>query len=73
MNAQDIFTSGTYPLPMISYSPDFPFSLMDDEIEAILVEAFEEKLDAIEQKTGENPWLCSEAYGQAFLVTGRKS
>ena len=72
LGVKEIFTTGTYPLPMISYSPDFPFSLMPDEIEKVLVENFSQRLDSIRQSTNQNPWLCEEHYGQAFLVTGRK-
>lgn len=72
LGAKEIFTSGTYPLPMISYSPEFPFSLMPDAIEKILVENFSQRLDTIRQTTNRNPWLCAEHYGQAFLITGRK-
>lgn len=73
LGADEIFTAGTYPLPMISYSTEFPFSLMPDAIEEILVKNFSERLDAKRLETGENPWLCEEHYGQAFLITGRKS
>ena len=72
LGATDIFTSGTYPLPMISYSPEFPFSLMPAEIEQILVENFENRLEKSRNITGKNPWLCDESYGQAFLIVGRK-
>lgn len=72
LGANEIFTSGTYPLPMISYSPEFPFSLMPDEIEGILVKSFEARLEAQRVETNSNPWLCDEEYGQAFLVVGRK-
>ena len=70
---KEIFTSGTYPLPMVSFSPEFPFSLMPDDIEKILVKTFEEKLDLIKESTNKNPWLCDESFGQAFIVSGRKS
>lgn len=64
---------GTYPLPMISHSIDFPFSLMPKEAELALVAHFQNDLAsrAADAPMG-NPWLCEEGYGQAFLVWGRK-
>jgi ubiquinone/menaquinone biosynthesis C-methylase UbiE len=64
---------GAYPLPMISHSPDFPFSLLPKEAEANLVETFQKWLDERESRTGKDPWLCHEGEGQAFLVWGRKA
>ena len=46
---------------------------MPDDIEKILVKTFEEKLDLIKESTNKNPWLCDESFGQAFIVSGRKS
>jgi ubiquinone/menaquinone biosynthesis C-methylase UbiE len=68
----DVHSSGLYPLPMISHSIEFPFTLMPDKGEAVLVKRFTEWLTAKERKTGKNPWLCREGYGQAFLVWGFK-
>jgi ubiquinone/menaquinone biosynthesis C-methylase UbiE len=65
--------SGTYPLPMISHSIDFPFSLLPPEAEKILVAQFRHMLDESRKKMGgKNPWLCPEGEGQAFLVWGSK-
>jgi SAM-dependent methyltransferase len=65
--------AGTYPLPMISHSIDFPFSLLPPAAEAVLVRHFTELLEQRRhQSGGRNPWLCQEGYGQAFLVWGRK-
>lgn len=65
---RDINASGVYPLPMISYSIEFPFTLLNSRCEQVLVEHFQAILDDRKEKTGKNPWLCDEGYGQAFLV-----
>ncbi len=64
--------SGVYPLPMISHSIDFPFSLMPEKSELALVKRFKKILKKRHQKTKNNPWLCEEGYGQAFLIWGFK-
>jgi len=65
-------TSGVYPLPMISHSIDFPFSLMPDKSERAVVRQFVSMLEENGKRTGRHPWLCQEGYGQAFLVWGYK-
>lgn len=65
-------SSGTYPVPMISWSTDFPFTLLSQKAEDILVSKFRELLLARGDAGFETPWLCEEKYGQAFLVWGRK-
>ena len=37
---RNISASGVYPLPMISFSPEFPFTLLNDAAEAVLVRHF---------------------------------
>ena len=69
----EISNQGTYPLPMISHSPDFPFSLLPAAAEKSLVQTFKMMLDNREKGKGHDPWLCEEGLGQAFLVWGRKS
>lgn len=64
----DIKASGVYPLPMISYSPEFPFTLLNPEAEKVLVKYFQAVLAERYQTTGVNAWLCDEGYGQAFLI-----
>lgn len=63
---------GIYPLPMISHSIDFPFSLMPPASEAALVAHFEHLLAERAESKLEHPWLCEEGFGQAFLVWGVK-
>lgn len=69
LNLKKIFSSGIYSLPMISHSYDFPFTLMRKETEKILVKYFIKILKSYNKK---NPWLCSEQYGQAILISGQK-
>ena len=68
----DLGACGVYPLPMISPSVDFPFTLNGIDAERILVKEFGRRLRERERKTGQPGWLCDEAYGQAFFVWGRK-
>lgn len=64
---------GTYPLPMISHSIEFPFTLLPQSAERVLVKKFSEELETRrETSPRKNPWLCEEGFGQAFLVIGRK-
>lgn len=72
LGLENIQASGVYPIPMISHSIDFPFSLMPEASEESLVKHFQEMLAANTQKTGKNAWLCNEGYGNAFLVWGIK-
>lgn len=69
---QEIGATGMYPLPMISHSVDFPFTLMPPASERVLVEHFQKILDRRRQETGRHPWLCDESFGQAFLIWGFK-
>ncbi len=65
--------SGAYPLPMISHSTEFPFTLLPPIAEGVLVRHFSEILDRRRAELGgRNPWLCDEGFGQAFLVWGTK-
>ena len=72
LNFHDIGHSGIYPLPLISHSPEFPFSLLPDEAELSLVNTFQEWLLSNEGNNND-PWLCEEGEGQAFIIWGRKS
>lgn len=64
--------SGTYPLPMISHSPEFPFTLMPEQSEKALVRHLKKLLEENGRRTDKHPWLCEEGYGQAFVVWGYK-
>ena len=72
LGLKNIQVSGVYPLPMISHSIDFPFSLMPKESELALVKFFEKMLQENRAKTGKHPWLCQEGRGNAFLIWGVK-
>ena len=72
MGVSRIDASGVYPLPMISLSPGFPFTLLPDPCEAVVVAEFQRRLTERRRQTGKNPWLCPEEEGQAFLVWVRK-
>ena len=69
---KDIQASGVYPLPMISHSKKFPFTLMPKESEKALVKQLEKMLEENGRKTGKHSWLCDEGYGQAFIIWGYK-
>lgn len=71
MPMRDVTASGVYPLPMISPSVSFPFTLMPPAMEQVLTQHFQKVLDERRLATGKNPWLC-ESFGQAFLVWGWK-
>lgn len=72
LGLKNIQVSGVYPLPMISHSIDFPFSLMPKDSEKALVKHFEKMMEENRAKTGKHPWLCEEGFGNAFLVWGVK-
>lgn len=65
--------TGIYSMPMISYSPEFPFSLLPVPLERILVAIFSFAVKMRHLFTKKHGWLCSEQMGQAFLITARKS
>ena len=71
-SAQRIITHGMYPLPMISHSPDFPFSLLPGPAEYILTKLFSLTLGLRRLLYGRHGWICDERIGQAFLVAVQK-
>lgn len=68
----DLIVLGMYPLPMISHSPEFPFSLLPKPLEWVLARIFEIVLLLRRLITGNHGWICSEDTGQAFLLAFRK-
>lgn len=72
LNIKNINASGIYSVPMISNSIDFPFTLMNEKAERVLVEKFKEIFSQRLEKGILNPWLCEEDYGNAILVWGIK-
>ena len=69
---EELLVTGMYPVPMISHSPEFPFSLLPASLEAFLVWIFGFVVTLRRIITGKHGWLCSEKLGQAFLVAARK-
>lgn len=67
----NIQSSGIYSMPMISSSPEFPFTLLRPESELILVDYLNSHLNIRRAQT-KDPWLCPENYGHAFLVWASK-
>ena len=61
-----------YPLPMISHSPEFPFSLLPKPIEKLLTKIFNIILSVRKKIYGRHGWICDEKFGQAFLVAFQK-
>jgi len=72
LGVTEVEAFGMYPLPMISHSPEFPFSLLPAPFERLLVMVFSIVLGLRKLMFGNNPWICREETGQAFLVAGRK-
>jgi SAM-dependent methyltransferase len=72
IGVREIETFGMYPLPMISHSPEFPFSLLPAPLERVLTLAFSAALGARRLLFRNDPWICNEETGQAFLVMARK-
>lgn len=67
-----IVVTGMYSLPMISHSPEFPFSLLPAPLERSLVALFRASVWLRGKLTGRHGWLCEERNGQAFLVAAQK-
>lgn len=65
--------SGVYPIPMISHSMEFPFTLMPSVCEKSYVRIAQKWLAKRHADTNKHPWLCPEGEGQAFLVWGYKT
>ena len=69
---KNISVYGVYPLPMISYSTSFPFTILNEKIEKIILIEFNRILKNRKNNKFFHPWLCKEGYGQAFLIWGKK-
>ncbi|MGH8120117.1 MAG: class I SAM-dependent methyltransferase, partial [Gammaproteobacteria bacterium] len=72
LGVTEVESFGMYPLPMVSHSPEFPFSLLPAPMERLLVMVFSAVLGLRKIMLGNDPWTCREELGQAFLVAGRK-
>ncbi|OGY45508.1 MAG: hypothetical protein A2744_02355 [Candidatus Buchananbacteria bacterium RIFCSPHIGHO2_01_FULL_44_11] len=67
------YQGGIFPVPSLSYSPAFPFTVMSPKIEKFLVWLWYLVL-AIRKMIWpkRHPWMCSEKWGQHVLVVARK-
>ena len=70
---ENVQVFGMYSMPMISHSPEFPFSLLPVPLERMLVRLFQGALWARARMIGHHGWICSEEMGQAFLLAFQKS
>ena len=68
LNVRDIKSFGMYPVPMVSHSPEFPFSLISPWAESFLAWIFKGVLSVRKFLYGRHGWICDEKLGQAFLV-----
>ena len=73
MGVIELDAIGMYPMPMISPSPEFPFTLMSPAMELVLTWIYRTVLKLRGLLKGNHPWTCAETSGQAFLVTFRKT
>ncbi len=71
-NPARVVVSGMYSMPMISHSPEFPFSLLPAPLERFLVAVFSVALALRRSVTGRHGWLCDEKNGQAFLIAAQR-
>jgi len=69
---KNLIVFGMYPMPMVSHSPEFPFSLLPPTMEKVLTKLFQGTLWVRRKVTGKHGWICSEQMGQAFLVAFQK-
>lgn len=73
LKIKDLKVTGLYPLPMISHSPEFPFSLLPKPLEKGLTTFYRLVLSIRKKLYGKNPWTCDEEFGQAFLIAFKKN
>ena len=67
-----ILSSGTYAMPMISHSCEFPFTLLGPASENLVVDHLRQHLASRYAQGFDDPWLCDEGYGHALLVVACK-
>lgn len=65
---------GMFPVPLISHSPRFPFTLLGEKAEARIVKSWGHLLkfnpgkDLESPEPARDPWTCPEGWGLAYLV-----
>ncbi len=69
-DVRDCGSFGMFPVPLVSHSTAFPFSLMAPSAEKRIVRIWRRLLSFRDQTT--DPWICSERWGLAFLVWARR-
>ncbi len=62
---------GTFPIPSVSYSEIYPFTPLPEKLERTVVTLQNSFLN-LRSRVMEYPWMCSEVWGQAFVVWGVK-
>lgn len=72
LSYENLTVFGMYSMPMVSHSPEFPFSLLPSPIEWVVTRIFEGALKIRRLLTGRHGWICTENMGQAFLVAFQK-
>jgi SAM-dependent methyltransferase len=70
LGAREMGSFGMFPVPLVSHSPTFPFSLMAPPAERRLVGIWRRLLSV--RPGPRDPWTCPERWGLAFLVWARK-
>ncbi len=73
LNYTNLHVFGMYSMPMLSHSPEFPFTLLPAPVEKVLTKIFQGALTIRRRLTGKHGWICSEKNGQAFLIAFQKS
>jgi len=71
MRVQTSGSFGMFPVPLISHSPRFPFSLMSSGRERVLVKLWQFLLKPCSGQIND-PWSCHERWGLAFLVWAKR-
>lgn len=62
---------GMFPVPLISHSPEFPFTPMAPSLEQALVRLWKLLLTPHLRKS-RDPWKCPENWGLAFLLWAKR-
>ncbi len=63
---------GTFPVPLVSHSHQFPFSPMAPLAEKALMALWRALLSVYGVLSGHDPWICHEYWGLAFVAWARK-
>jgi ubiquinone/menaquinone biosynthesis C-methylase UbiE len=70
MGAGETGSMGMFPVPLVSNSPNFPFSLMAPDMEHGLTKLWQAILSP--RLWRHDPWTCPEWWGLAFLVWAKR-